>query len=94
MVQLLRFVMTTQPALAPGRAHSTPSYPCASQPATALPADSIACVRSNPVSTQLHSELSVRNFLVRHCVLFHSVSTKTTSNPHSQRPPQAPAASF
>jgi hypothetical protein len=77
-----------------GRAYSTPLYPCASRPAAALPADSIACFRSNPGSTNLHSEQCLRKFSVADVVIIRSVGTKTTSNPHSQRPPQTPAASF
>src|SRR5690349_9376525 len=64
LVVLLRFVMTTQLAMTAGRAYSTPLYPCASRPAAALPADSIACFRSNPGSTNLHSEQCLRTFCV------------------------------
>jgi hypothetical protein len=90
----LRFVMTTQPAMAAGRAYSTPLYPCASWPLVPLPADSIACFRSNPESTYLYSEQCIRKFSVAYVVIIRLVNTKTTSNRHSQRPPQTPAASF
>jgi hypothetical protein len=55
-VQLLRFVITTQPAADRGRAPRTPSRTCASSPATASLAQSIACCRPNTGFALLHAE--------------------------------------
>ena len=58
-VQLLRFVITTQPVVINGRAHSMPSCRCALAPPNASPADLIAYSRLNMGSAPSHWEQQI-----------------------------------